>query len=1244
LIVVVTASDGLEFARKLHSEGRNEDALQAVNMAIDRKDDADARVLRGFIKEALGDKEGALEDYNVAAASDPAAANKAPAKGAAAPVDLGAGDGSNLSDSYADCKGWGFMCTHADKKDWMQEYCPLTCHLVLTGQQMPGGGFQPQEIPDHLRDKYSECTGWASVCEVPDRTTWMYKNCPRTCFQQNPCLQTGTCDFGKAGQKEKRKQTHDSLSQFEGDTQEPEEQEDDYYYGDPEPADYALFQKWQEWSHGFNENGASSYSVQKWDAKTAKRATTYSGWEPVTAPSDKEALLKIYWATNGPKWGSSLNWGCGDPCREMWWGVVCKYDKETHSLAVVELRLERNGLKGAFPDEITLPHLRVLDVTENTALKGVFPELPALERLLSQGALLSISSQSLAKSTKMIEIRAGHNLLNGTLADLTPLTDLEVLDFRGSWEGLVGKVPASIGDFKKLKELDLSECLLHGELPESLGDLPDLEELYFARAEIEGPVPSGLMSHPKLKKLDLTRNFLRGAIPKPKGAGPYPLQLMRMSYNKLHAEPGTLQALFESHPEVYEVNLANNPLNSELPSLESLKKAKSILLYGARLFGKVPVIHNLPKLNVLELHSNFISGPIPVDWFDKKTDDGGKRSLQVVRMYNNQITGKLPEEWGAVAQTLLRVDLHSNKLKGGVPAMLSRLPRIREVRLDDNLLSGPLPLGPNYAWILPYQSKPKTHRSRMHTFNIDSNNFDEALTPGQQKMYDSKIRRFAADGYKNDDATNSTYRICDTRIELYGEVLANETLKWKEVTEINNWLMAFDACFNKPVKYRHMKKAQKIGEMPKLDLISDKGKFASHMERFRRKFPKEYSFIPVSFIIPSQLADLKVAMDGDEKGLAPTTNDGMAYWLIKPRASCCGRGIRLVNTYAEVPQDKKGQYAGHIAQRFMSNPYPIVGYNPEGEPGGYKLIIRLFVIVTTFEPMSVFVVPDGPMFYTRRPHSLKSKAWKDRASFITDYFFTHAQADLGTTLSRLRNNYMRDTRGDDDTEIWRKIKHATVKTLIPLSERLAQQEKELLPYERSSYHIFGYDISVNNHTDPVVIEVNAHPMTDLEIVKTNETARKPVVKQDRELKMDMVDRLASVLGLFDRDPNSATVKQVKENVQLKAKQFGWEKCDEEVGVLIPKRNGKPCLTPQALRDIEWSELEMIRKGPLEAAFPLENGRNLLHLFEGKAPRTEVVVEWWEETKALGGEHAKCLERIPAYIAPAVDKKFERDRY
>jgi len=143
---------------------------------------------------------------------------------------------------------------------------------------------------------------------------------------------------------------------------------------------------------------------------------------------------------------------------------------------------------------------------------------------------------------------------------------------------------------------------------------------------------------------------------------------------------------------------------------------------------------------------------------------------------------------------------------------------------------------------------------------------------------------------------------------------------------------------------------------------------------------------------------------------------------------------------------------------------------------------------------------------------------------------------------------------------------------------------------------------------------------------------------------DGYDRpIGSLLGFYDNS-NGAQEAEVRKTVAEKAKKFGWETCDEEPGVLLPKRNGKLCITPQGLEDIVWSELEMIRKGPFECAFPQENGRNVVHMLEGKLPRSERLVEWWEETKALGGEHAKCLERKPAYLAPAVTKTYERDTY
>jgi len=289
------------------------------------------------------------------------------------------------------------------------------------------------------------------------------------------------------------------------------------------------------------------------------------------------------------------------------------------------------------------------------------------------------------------------------------------------------------------------------------------------------------------------------------------------------------------------------------------------------------------------------------------------------------------------------------------------------------------------------------------------------------------------------------------------------------------------------------------------------------------------------------------------------------------------------------------------------------------------------------------------MFYTRGPHSVKSKLWKDRANFISDYFFTHAQAEHGTTLSQLRTDYMQKKMGHDDIEIWRKIKHAAVKTLLPLTWRMAQQESQLLPYDRNAFHMFGYDISINDKQEPVVIEVNGHPMQDLEVNKANQTVIKSLIKFDRSLKMEMIHWEGSILGNFDKS-DGAELRAMEEHVEDKAARLGWTVCDDAPGVVIARNtNGKPCLTSKTREDIVASELEMSRKGPYECAFPLENGKNVAYLLEGKVPRTDVLVEWWADSiaNAVGPDiefKKQATERQPAHFSPIVTKEFERDRW
>merc|ERR1719486_613264 len=155
---------------------------------------------------------------------------------------------------------------------------------------------------------------------------------------------------------------------------------------------------------------------------------------------------------------------------------------------------------------------------------------------------------------------------------------------------------------------------------------------------------------------------------------------------------------------------------------------------------------------------------------------------------------------------------------------------------------------------------------------------------------------------------------------------------------------------------------------------------------------------------------------------------------------------------------------GYIVQRFLHNPWLVgpgatsrntwvaSGVPPDGVAGptgytakdgiGYKFVIRQFVVATSVEPLQMYTYPDGLLFWTRGPHSTSSKDWKDRANFITDYFFTDAQNNLQLTLSELRN--LMKQYGVNEQLYWAKIKEATSKAILPVAHRIAQQESKFI--------------------------------------------------------------------------------------------------------------------------------------------------------------------------------------------------------
>ena len=80
-------------------------------------------------------------------------------------------------------------------------------------------------------------------------------------------------------------------------------------------------------------------------------------------------------------------------------------------------------------------------------------------------------------------------------------------------------------------------------------------------------------------------------------------------------------------------------------------------------------------------------------------------------------------------------------------------------------------------------------------------------------------------------------------------------------------------------------------------------------------------------------------------------------WIVKPANSSRGRGIHLIESIDEVHVDDIS-----IISRYVTNPLLI---------NGHKFDLRIYVIVTSYEPLRVYVYKEGLSRFASEQYSTK---------------------------------------------------------------------------------------------------------------------------------------------------------------------------------------------------------------------------------------------------------------------------------
>lgn len=192
---------------------------------------------------------------------------------------------------------------------------------------------------------------------------------------------------------------------------------------------------------------------------------------------------------------------------------------------------------------------------------------------------------------------------------------------------------------------------------------------------------------------------------------------------------------------------------------------------------------------------------------------------------------------------------------------------------------------------------------------------------------------------------------------------------------------------------------------------------------------------------------------------------------MKPANSSRGRGIHIVEDINELNVDETS-----VISRYITNPLLI---------NGHKFDLRIYVVVTSYEPLRVYVYKEGLARFASESYSTKFNK-NNRYMHLTNYSINKKndkfvknedkeQDDVGFKWSLTAFcNHLQQVGIDMDL-MWSRIYDVILKTLSCGDQYVLQAMKKNGMYRSNCFEVFGFDVLIDSDLKPWLIEVNLSP-------------------------------------------------------------------------------------------------------------------------------------------------------------------------
>ncbi|NWU76171.1 TTLL4 polyglutamylase, partial [Onychorhynchus coronatus] len=419
----------------------------------------------------------------------------------------------------------------------------------------------------------------------------------------------------------------------------------------------------------------------------------------------------------------------------------------------------------------------------------------------------------------------------------------------------------------------------------------------------------------------------------------------------------------------------------------------------------------------------------------------------------------------------------------------------------------------------------------------------------------------------------------------------------------NDWLGCWGHHMKSP-SFRAIREHQKLNHFPGSFQIGRKDRLWRNLLKMQARCgKKEFNFFPQSFILPQDIKLLKKAW---EEGAS------RQKWIVKPPASARGIGIQVIHKWSQLPKRRP-----LLVQRYLHKPYLI---------GGKKFDLRIYVYVTCYDPLRVYLFKDGLVRFASCKYSSSMESLSNKFVHLTNYSVnkknTEYKSNLDETACQGHKwalkalwNYL-SQKGVNSEAIWEKIKDIVVKTIIASEPYVNSLVKMYVRRPYCCHELFGFDIMLDENLKPWILEVNISPSlhsnSPLDV-----SIKGQMIRDLLNLAGFVLPRMDSVASRPETRSSSTCSldNALKEKPKPVSEHFRAEKMKQAYYLMqkIPDQDFYSSvldiLTPDDVRILVETEDEYSRRGQFERVFPSHISMRYLRFFEQPRYFNILVTQW-----------------------------------